>query len=222
VFGQIPDNHREMPPALYRAMIIEAVKMGATVFQFEPFWDLFDYDNSRCWREVIYPTLMEAINRRLIPTREQVMEKTKAAYHLRRAETITEFHENLRDVDFIHDEGLLARAAYGVWERFLEHELIPNKGQHYYIPLLPPKTPQEVLADFACVITPGMCGSVEAYEQLLAQHYQPDGEGAACIMRINGHVYVMQSHENLYERQTYAVDLPKPVKAIEARRGGEG
>jgi len=219
LFGQDPDNTRAMPPLLYRAMILEAVKMGATVFQFEPFWDLYDYDNSVCWREAIYPTLMEAINRRLIPTREQVMEKIKVAYHLRPAKTITEFHVNTRDVDWITNEGLLAKAAYGLWERFLQHELIPNKGRHYYIPLLPPKTPQAVLDRFAEVITPGRCDSVEAYEALLAKHYEPDGEGEACIMSINGHTYVMQTHENLYERQDYAVDLPKPVRGLDVERG---
>lgn len=218
LFGQDPDNTRLMPPLLYRAMILEGIKMGATVFQFEPFWDLFDYDNSVCWREVIYPTLKQAIHEKLIPTREQVMEKTKVAYHLKPARNINEFHENVRDVDWIHDEGHLARAAYGVWERFLEHELIPNKGRYYYIPLLPPKTPVEVLNHFERVITPGMCASEADYEVLLNQHYQGDGEGTACIMAVNHHVYVMQTHENLYERQSYAIDLPRPVRGLKARK----
>jgi len=214
LFGQDPDNTRACPPLLYRAMILEGAKMGATVYQFEPFWDLFDYDNARCWRDVIYPTLMEVIDRKLIPKREQVLEKTKVAYHLKSARDINEFHENLRDVDWITEEGYLARAAYGLWQRFLEHELIPNKGQHYYIPLLPPVTPKEILDHFEVVFTPGACDSVEAYEAALAKHYTPDGEGTACIMSINDHTYVMQSHENLYEVQTYAVHLPKSVRGI--------
>ncbi|MBI5092326.1 MAG: hypothetical protein HZB26_07760 [Candidatus Hydrogenedentes bacterium] len=212
VFGQRePDNTRIMPPGLYRAMILMGAMMGATVYQFEPFWDLFDYDNSHCWRDVIYPTLMEVINRKLIPARETVMEKTKVAYQLKSARDINEFHENLRDVDQIGNEGLLQRAAYGVWEKYLEHELIPNKGQNYFIPLLPPKTPDTVLRHFAHVIKTGECDSVAGYEKLLAKYYRGDGEGNACIMSMNGYTYVMQTHENLYERQDYAVDLPAPV-----------
>ena len=62
LFGQTePNNTRIMPPDLYRAMILLAAQLGATVYPFEPFWDLFDYDNARCWREHIYPTLMEVI-----------------------------------------------------------------------------------------------------------------------------------------------------------------
>jgi hypothetical protein len=224
VFGQRePDNTRIMPPLLYRAMILQAALLGATVYQFEPFWDLFDYDNSHCWRDVIYPTLMEVIRERLIPSREQVMAKTKVAYQYKLSRNINEFHENMRDVDWISDEGLLAEAAYGLWARYLEHELIPNKGKHFFIPLLPPKTPQAVLDSFERVIQPGTCDSVAAYEALLAQHYpQPDGEGSACIMSINDHVYVMQTHENLYERQSYEIDLPQALRGLAARRVPEG
>ncbi len=210
------DGKPLMPPLLYRAMILEGAKLGATVYQFEPFWDLFDYASSMCWREAIYPTLMEVINRKLIPTRDQVLEKTSVAYVLREARSHREFHANLRDVDWIANEGLLARAAYGVWERYLMHELIPNKDDYYYIPLLPPNTPEDLLAHFDLVITPGMCDSVASYEELLRPHASRDGEGTATITSINGHTYVMQHHENLYERQTYEIDLPRPVRGVVA------
>ncbi|HNT88222.1 MAG TPA: glycoside hydrolase family 98 domain-containing protein, partial [Candidatus Hydrogenedentes bacterium] len=167
VFGQFqPDNTRIMPPPLYRAMILQGALLGATVYQFEPFWDLFDYDNARCWRDVIAPTLAEVIRERLIPTRDQVVERMQVAYQYKLARDINEFHENLRDVDFTHDEGFLARAAYGVWERFLEHELIPNKRRYFFIPLLPPRAPRAVLARFAHVTQPGECDSEAEYTTL--------------------------------------------------------
>lgn len=214
LFGQDPDNTRLMPPLLYRAMILEGIKMGATVFQFEPFWDLFDYDNSICWREVIYPTLRQAIQEKWIPSREEVLEKIRVAYHLKAARDINEFHENLRDVDWIADEGFLARAAYGLWEKFLEHELIPNKGKYYYIPLLPPLTPPAVLEQFEEILSPGSGRSEPDYVNLLDRHYSGDGEGSACIMSIGEHVYVMQTHENLYEKQTYSIELPRKVRGL--------
>lgn len=222
IFGQIePDNTRIMPPDLYRAMILQGAMMGATVYNFEPFWDLFDYDNSHCWRDTIYPTLMEVISGNYIPAREQVLEKTKVAFQLKPARTITEFHENLRDVDWIGDKGLFVQAAYGLWSRYLEHELIPNKGRHYFIPILSPRTRGDALAQFDEIVHPGRCDTVEAYERLLASHYPPDGN-EAFVTSINNHTYVMQTHENLYERQSYVVELPKPVHGITAKRIEKG
>lgn len=222
IFGQSePDNTRIMPPDLYRAMILLGAMMGATVYNFEPFWDLFDYDNSHCWRDVIYPTLMEVINGKYTPTREQIIEKTKVAFQLKPSATITEFHENLRDVDWIGDKGLFVRAAYGLWSRYLEHELIPNKGRHFFIPILAPSVSDETLGLFDEVVRPGRCGSVEEYEALLANHYPPD-ENEAFVASVNGRVYVMQTHENLYERQRYCVPLPKPVVGLSAQHTPKG
>lgn len=222
IFGQSePDNTRIMPPDLYRAMILLGAMMGATVYNFEPFWDLFDYDNAHCWRDVIYPTLMEVINGKYIPTREQILEKTKVAFQLKPAATISEFHENLRDVDWIGDKGLFSRAAYGLWSRYLEHELIPNKGRHFFIPILAPSVPENALVPFHEIVRPGQCDSVEDYEALLAKHYPPDNN-EAFVASINGHTYVMQTHENLYERQSYSVSLPKPVTGLCAARTPEG
>lgn len=223
VFGQFQaDNTRSMPPQLYRAMILQGALLGATVYQFEPFWDLFDYDNAQCWREVICPTLLEVIQRRLISGKEQLLEKTKIAYQYKAARDINEFHENLQDVDWIHNQGNLALAAYGLWERFLEHELIPNKDRYFFIPLLPPATPQAVLDRFAHVMHPGECTSENDYQTLLDKHYPPKDTGSAWVCSINGHTYVMQSHENLYEQQTYRVELPKAVRGAQAEWTEEG
>ena len=216
LFGQYQaDNTRNMPPLLYRAMILQGALLGATVYQFEPFWDLFDYDNSACWRDVIYPTLMEVIRGKMIATREQCFEKTKVAYQCKYARDINEFHENLRDVDFIHDEGYLARAAYGVWEKFLQHELIPNKSRYFFIPIVPPATGSDVLKRFSHVIHPGECGSEAAYERLLNAHYPEENRGSAWTASMNGYTYVMQTHENLYEEQTFAIQVPLPVRGLE-------
>jgi len=224
VFGQSePNNTRIMPPPLYRAMILQGAMMGATVFDFEPFWDLFDYDNSRCFREVIAPTLIEVIQRKLIPTKEQVMAKAKVAYQYELCKDINQFYDILKDVDYYHAEGYLARAAYGVYERFMEHEYIPNKDRNYFIPLLPPSTSKTVLDKFEKVIKQGECSSEEAYEALLRKyHTKRDGAGTASIMSMNGYTYVNQSHENLYELQTYSIDLPKPVRGITATRTDKG
>jgi hypothetical protein len=152
-----------------------------------------------------------------------VLEKVKVAYQYDAAESITEFHRILRDVDWIGDEGLLSKAAYGLWGKYLEHELIPNKHRYYFIPLIPPNVEPASLAPFEEMIHTGQCDSVKEYEALLQRHYPDDSaRGDAWVTSINGHTYVFQTHENLYERQCYAVELPKPVTGIEAERHAEG
>jgi hypothetical protein len=206
----------KMPPAFYRIMILQGAAMGASVFSFEPWWDLFDYDNSCCWKEIILPSLLEVIQKKLIPSREQVVQKTAVAYQIAPARTINEFHLNLRDLDWLSDNGLLAKAAYGVWEPMLEFELIPNKS-NWFIPLFPPGTPKTVLDQFPCVLQPGQCDSVEAWEGLLRRYStSTTAAGTAWTCSINGHAYVMQTHENLYERQSYTLSLPKPVRGLKA------
>jgi hypothetical protein len=223
VFGQHQaSNTRLMPPPLYRAMLLQGALLGATVYQFEPFWDLFDYDNSICWREVIVPTLREIVGRRLAPTREQLLEKVKVAYQYPTVDDINAYHRILHDVDWIHDEGLLARAAYGVWEPYLQHELIPNKCRSFFIPLLPPTTPPETLARFERVIPTGACETERDYEALLHAHYPDPGTGTAFVASVNGHTFVMQTHENLYERQDYRLSLPRRVRGLRARWTGAG
>jgi hypothetical protein len=217
VFGQYQaSNTRIMPPPLYRAMILQGAMLGATVYQFEPFWDLFDYDNSACWREVIVPTLREVVQRKLIPTRAQLLDQVKVAYQYKTADSINAYHDILRDVDWIHDEGHLARAAYGVWQRYLQHELIPNKSRCFFLPLLPPSTPAAALAGYDKVIQTGECDSEAAYEALLHAHYPARDTGTAFTASVNGHTYVMQTHENLYERQDYRVSLPRRVRGLVA------
>lgn len=206
----------EMPPALYRAMILQGAAMGATVYSFEPWWDLFDYGNRRCWEEAILPTLREVVGKKLVPTREQVREKNRAAYRLAPARDINTFHRNLYDLDWLSDEGLLARALYGVWEPMLEFELIPNRS-NWFLPLLPPDTPQAELDNYDCVFEPGQYASVEAWEEALRACMSlttADGEAWTCS--INGHAYVMQTHENLYKQQPYSLTLPKPVRGLAA------
>lgn len=224
VFGQFQaDNTRIMPADLYRPMIRHAAMLGATVYDFEPFWDLFDYDNAKCWNEVIAPELIQLVEKKLISSKEQVLEKMKVAYQYQYAADINEFHINSHDIDWIHDKGIMSRAAYGLWDRFMEHELIPNKDRYFFIPLLPPDTPEEELKHYDLVMRPGHCKSEEEYEALFNEHYKTrDGEGTATIHTINGFTHVMQNHENLYERQTWAIEVPRPIEGLKAELTGDG
>ena len=206
----------EMPPEMYRPMILQGAAMGATVYSFEPWWDLFDYGNSRCWAEVILPTLREVIQSELIPSKEQVLEKTPVAYQLAPARSIHDFHINMRDLDWLSDDGTLAQLVYGVWEPMLEFELVPNKS-NWFIPLLPAVVSEEAAGRFPRLLHAGDCDDEACWrEQLSGYLKEPASIPQAWTCEINDHAYVMHTHENLYEKQFFEVETAQPVRNITA------
>jgi len=207
----------KMPPAVYRQMILTGVTAGATVYSFEPPDDLVGGSRSHHWREAIYPTMMEVIRNRLIPTRDQVLRKIRVAYQLAPASTPAEMHRNLRDVNEILDQGNLIRGTYGVYDQGLEYEFIPNTGRYYWIPLLSPSASRQALGRFTSVIRPGQFQAPEQFRAHCNRFYRGDGQGTACIMSIGRATYVMQTHENLYQEQTFTISVPTRPSGLQAR-----
>ncbi len=222
VFGVCPENWVPVfPKGIYRPMILQAAMLGATVYGFEPNWDLFEHARPDVWYEDILPTMREVIHRGLIADRDELYQKAKLAYQVPRSKSLADFHQILRDVDFMAEEGYLARAAYGVYARGLQHELIPNRNRAFFIPILPYGTSEPIHKKFERVIEPGACGSVEEYEKLLEGLYpEPDRE-AAYVQHVGRFTYVMQTQENLYEKQDFSIETPKAVKALQAAWDGD-
>lgn len=223
VFGISPPNWQfKFPKGIYRPMILQAAMLGATVYAFEPHWDLFEHARPDVWYDDILPTMREVIHRKLIRSKEEVQEKTKLAYQVPFSKSIADFHRISRDMDWMADEGFLARAAYGVYARGVEHELVPNKDRAFFIPILPLNTKESAKQRFERVLTPGECESTEEYEELLDTYYpEPDCE-PAYVERVGRFLSVMQTHENLYERQSFSVEVPVAVRGIELKRQGSG
>ncbi len=219
VFGLSPKNWMEVyPKGIYRPMILQAAMLGATVYGFEPNWDLFEYNRPDVWHEDILPTLREVIHRGLISSKEEVLAKTKLAYQVPMSKSIADFHRISRDMDWIADEGLLARAAYGVYARGVQHELIPNRNRAFFIPILPLNAKPSAVERFEKVIGPGACNSVEEYEQLIAKLFpEPDRE-SAYVQQVGRFVHVMQTYENLYEEQGFSIKVPIAVRNVEMKR----
>jgi len=212
----------QMPPGVYRQMILTGVTAGATVYSFEPPDDIWRGPRSYHWRQAIYPTMMQVIRQRLIPTRDEVLRKAKVAYQLAPAATPEHMHRNLRDVNEILDEGNLIRGTYGVYDKGLEYEVIPNTGRYYWIPLLSPYAPPHLLKRFASVVRPGHFQTPQQFAAHFNRFYRGDGEGTACIMSIGRATYVMQTHENLYEEQTYTISVPARPRGLRARMTPSG
>jgi len=216
---------------LYRAFIIEGAIAGATVFSIEPPQDVWHEESTdkRHFDEVIYPTLLQIIEQRLIASQEDVFMKTKAAYQLSECKSLQDFDALLQDLDLELAQGNLERAAYGVLLPHLMKEMIPDTGgRFYFIPLLPVGTPQSVTSRFTKIIRPGEFSTEQGYRQMLENIY-PATENAdanstnrACVLKCGNAIAVMQSRENLFEKQPYTVELPRWITGLKASRTMEG
>ena len=217
---------------LYRAFLIEGALMGATVFSIEPPQDIWhgEFTDKRHFDEVIYPTLRQIIEQRLIATKEDVLQRAKVAYQLKECANLHEYDAMLQDLDLEVANGYLERAAYGVLLPHLMKEMIPDTaGRYYFIPLLPVGTPQGLLRRFEKVIQPGECSSTEAYRELL-NRYCPATENSgkaaannrACVLKCGRAIAVMQSRENLFEKQPFAVELPRCITGLRAESDAAG
>ncbi len=210
-----------MPPRLYRAMILNGALGGACVYSFPTASDLWAGERSDYWTDAILPALEDITGQSLIAGKLFVAKKVRAAYQLSASRSPQEFHLNLRDLDGVRDEGLMIRGAYGMERPGQVTELIPNSGRHYWVPIVSPYAPSDVLGAFARVVRPGSTASAQAWTELLDQYLGPDGSGSAFIVRVGRGIFVMNTRENLYEEQTFRIpEAPAPVRAMEAVREG--
>jgi Glycosyl hydrolase family 98 len=215
---------------LYRAFIIEGAVMGATVFSIEPPQDIWHGEGTdkRHFDNVIYPTLRQLIEQRLIPSQEEVLKHIKVAYQLKECRTIHEYDTMLQDLDLEVAHGYLERGAYGVLLPHLMKEMIPDTGgRYYFIPLLPVGTPAKMLQRFAKVIHPNECSTAKAYRELLNRYYPPTENtrdesvtNPACVLKCGRAIAVLQSRENLYEKQPFTVEVPRWITGLHGQREG--
>ncbi len=209
----------EMPPKLYRAMILNGAMGGAAVYAFDIPGDLWFGERAKYWQEAIQPALREIVQQGLIARREFVQKKAAVACQLAVAPTPAAFQANLLDVDGARDQGLLMLGAYGLARPGQIAELIPNSGRHYWVPLLSAFAPADVSSMFGRIVQAGTTPSASAWTQLLDQFHQPDGGGTAFITRVGRGVFVMNTQENLLGEQTFEIpSLPSPIVGLEAER----
>lgn len=222
VFG-VPESADAMPPAVYRAQVLNGAMIGASVYVFERGDHLWFGAGRRYWDEAIAPVLTELVERGYIARKDFVQQKARVAYQLAEAGSPQSFHLNLRDIDPIYDRGLLIRGVYGTDMPVQMPELVPNTGRYYWIPFLPPHASALTLEQFSRVIQPGALPTAEEWRSLLDSYYLQDGQGDAFISRVGRAVFVLHTLENLHGSQSYILhDVPAPVRAFEASRTDAG
>jgi hypothetical protein len=220
-FGPTPDA--AMPPALYRAMLLNGAMAGATVYRFPRAADLWPGLRKQYWDEAIEPTLRELVEKGYIARKDLVKEKAHVSYRLNAAASPGEFEADLADLDPMYHEGRMLHGAYGLELPGQVPELILNTGRFYWVPVLSPYATDEALASFKEVVLPGALLNASAWRERLEGQYKPDGEGRAFISRIGRAFFVMHTRENFYEEQPYALAaVPAAVRGVTARRGPQG
>ncbi|MDP2323226.1 MAG: hypothetical protein Q8N51_04260, partial [Gammaproteobacteria bacterium] len=126
---------------------------------------------------------------------------------------------NLKDIDGVLDEGNLLRAAYGLEQPGQISELIPNRGDYFWIPFLSPYAAGAALEHFDRVIPAGTLSTALAWSEALAPYSESIGTSSAYQVRVGFGIFVMNTRENVREPQPYTIDrVPQPVRGFQARR----
>lgn len=217
-FG-IAGNAVSIPSSLYRAMILNGAMTGAAVYAFAPDSDLWMGAARHHWDQAIYPALTDLLDLGLIARKDFVRKKTPVVFQLEPAATPPAFHKNLRDIDGVLDQGLLLQGAYGMERPGQIPELILNRGDHYWVPIVSAFAPPELMSTFDVVAKPGAMPSAQEWSALLDRYAKPDGQGTAFITHVGRGLFIMNTRENDVEPQTFSVgEVPAPVRGVSAKR----
>ncbi len=196
---------------------------GGTVYAFDRATDLWFGREGRMWDQAIHPTLRDILTLRLIPRKDFVAQKARVAFQLAEARTAQDFRFNLRDIDGVFGEGYMLHGAYGMLLPGQNPELIPNSGRHYWTPIVSPHAPDGALDRFQYVVRPGIMASARHWTEALDRYHTPDGLGLAFISRVGRSVFILNTRENLYQRQEFRIPaMPAPVRNFTAVRDAEG
>jgi len=215
----VPPTELNCPPSLYRAILLTAAMTGSSVMAVGPEEALWFGSAPQYWNEAILPTLLELIENSLIARPDFVAKQATVAYQLAAANTPPAFHENLRDIDPVFDYGLLQLAVYGVQDAAQSPELILNRHEHFWIPLLSAHGAEAAAGKFSTVLRPGQFNSVTAWQDFLSAFTQENGGGDAFVSRVGRAIFVMNSKENSRETQAFRLeDVPAPVRGLALRR----
>ncbi len=221
MFGRAPDDGR-IPFSIYRAMLLNGAMTGAAAYSFAPESTLWFGANKTVWDTVLCPLLLEITKKGLIARKDFVTKKARVACQLVPASNPAEFHKNLQDIDGVLDRGMLMHGAYGMERPGQVPELILNRGDHYWVPLISPQAPAQCIDTFATVVTAGSKTSAQEWTVLLDQYRHAEGTGTAFMSVIGRGAFVMNTRENVREPQSFALPaVPAPVRKVLARREGD-
>jgi len=219
--GYRKGDRSKFPETMWGQMMLLGLNSGATVYNFEPMEDsLFTRDlrYASAALRVVFPLLEDIVKQRLIPSKEEVMSKIKVAYV---ADFESGEESEASDVDYYrgyaadnvffgrhrergHGTGTIYKATYGIEH---EHEMIPDTGRYYWIPVLPKYTRMEFMNEFERVLCPNQfTGETEA-KIFFDVFYPPIQEGNGYVVFVGDEVMAMNSLENMDLPQEFSFKM---------------
>lgn len=199
----------DMPGGLYAIMFLLGAAAGASVYSIEPPKDAWEGPDAWRFTDHMEPLFRRLVTERLIPTREEMLDTCPVAYHVPLCGRPDEYYRALEDLDFDHAEGRLIRAMNGVYDRSRDAEFIPNDPRYGFIPILPAKTPEDVLNRFSLVLRPGDIESVEHARSLIAPHFPEADRGDAWSTQSGPLICAANTHENWYVPEQAVLTVPR-------------
>lgn len=199
----------DMNPTMYARMVLTAASGGATVFTFEPPWDIWAGDTrsltadtssrlqkgfSRTWREIMNPLQAEIVTQQLIPDRKEVLKRTEVGILAREEDGS---NPGGIDEDITWGSGDFFPVLNAIYRCRHHAELIPNDGRYYFLPVIPERLPRDQRPGIPLITTE--LGSTESAAQtFLDRHYtnrseRPDGGFST---QVGNTYFVMHSQEH--------------------------
>ncbi len=219
--GYRKGDRSKFPQTMWGQMMVLGLNSGATVYNFEPMEDsLFTRDlrYPPAANGVIFPLLEDIVKHKLIPSKEEVLSRIRVAYV---ADFESGEESERSDVDYYrgfaadnifygrhgerqHGTGTIYKATYGISD---EHEMIPDSGRYYWIPVLPKYTRMDFMNRFERVLCPNQFTGENEAKIFFDGFYPPESEGNAYVTMVGDEAFVMNSLENMDMNQWYRFKL---------------
>ncbi len=223
LLGKSPEGAISIYSPLYRAMILNGVLAGATVYAFEDENALWFGKEQTHWEKTILPTLQEIIIKNAIPQKNLLLQRLNTALQLYPSSDPLEFQQNLKEIDPMGNEGRMVQIIYGDTSHGKLPILIPESGNSYIIPVLPSFFKKEEINQIPNIVGYRPTHPEWTWSQVLSNTSQPVGEGNAFITSIGRNIFIFNSNEYEFQEQTFQiVNLPAPVRKFTANRVEDG
>lgn len=183
---------QEGPGSLYGLVWMTGLSAGATVYNVENFWNIWDPPGrlTQKFEQSIIPLIRALWRQPLIPERAEVQEKIRVVCC-----------PDGRDVKPLFENSYTLRNPW---------QFIPGSGRYYWLPIVTGELPPELRDRLDAVVGPELLGQPEKLRALLDQCYPDQPAGTAWTARVGDFLFAMQSHENRMELQTFTFELEAP------------
>lgn len=200
----------EFPPAFYVQMALLGLTSGACVYSFEPPGDIWDERGklTEISRKVTFPFLREVIQYPWIPSREEILRQVCAVFLA--DEKDSAWSLDYGSLRYVYEE------LYGLKHPF---QMIPSRGDYFWLPVLSKWTPLSVLESFSVRLDGRIFSNGEEVRRYLREKCKVSTRGEAWIIKFDDRAIVMNSRENWDEVQTFEVSLRGKTKKISGRMG---